>query len=143
MTLLIGSLVRLARVHDTHSPKIRGLLGRVGVVRGYVRKPVERYEVEFWDGAVVWVGTDYFDLFEVLPRCSDSQLSPTESRVLHHIAAGRTDQQIAVTLCRSITTINSHRDAVLRKLGARNRTEAAVRFLYGVGPGYTAEIAGE
>jgi len=42
MTPSIGSRVRISRVHTTHAPRIRALLGRTGIIRGYVRRPVDR-----------------------------------------------------------------------------------------------------
>jgi hypothetical protein len=73
MTIPIGGFVRLTRVHTTHAPLIRALLGRLGVVRAHALKPVERYAVEFrlraeagaptW-GPVVWVGPRYLERSE-------------------------------------------------------------------------------
>ena len=56
----LHSRVRIHRVHTTHAPRIRALLGRTGIVRGYVGRPLDRYEVEI-DGEVVWVGEAYLE----------------------------------------------------------------------------------
>jgi DNA-binding CsgD family transcriptional regulator len=52
-------------------------------------------------------------------------LSPREREVLDLLAQGRTDQQIADTLFISRRTASKHVSAILAKLEATNRTEAA------------------
>ena len=131
----LHSRVRLARVHTTHAPKVRALLGRTGIIRGYVGQPVDRYEVEI-GGEVAWVRGRYLEPVFTL--------TPAESRVLHHIAAGMTNGQIAARLHRSEITIKSHAKSIYRKLGLTGggqRVRAAVMYLYGVGAGYGVEIA--
>ena len=56
-------------------------------------------------------------------------LSPRELEVLEMAAHGLTNQQIAGNLSVSVHAVKFHLAAVYRKLGARNRTEAAVAFL--------------
>jgi len=68
-------------------------------------------------------------------------LTPAELVTLHYIAAGLTRPQIAARRGVSINTVKKHAAAVLRKMGARCKTQAAIMFLYGVGAGYTVEIA--
>jgi DNA-binding NarL/FixJ family response regulator len=55
-------------------------------------------------------------------------LTPREQQVLAMIAAGAHDREIALALIVAETTIKTHVQNVLRKLHARNRTDAAVRF---------------
>ena len=51
-------------------------------------------------------------------------LSPREQQILELLAAGDTDKVIAQKLGLSFWTVRTHVAALLRKLGARNRTEA-------------------
>ncbi|KKW68718.1 LuxR family transcriptional regulator [Lampropedia cohaerens] len=51
-------------------------------------------------------------------------LTPQQMRVLQLVAAGRLNKQIAHDLGTSEATVKAHMSAVLRKLGATNRTEA-------------------
>jgi DNA-binding NarL/FixJ family response regulator len=53
-------------------------------------------------------------------------LSPRETEVLAEIRLGRTNREIAEKLQVSTTTVNKHVQQVLRKLGVRNRAEAAI-----------------
>lgn len=53
-------------------------------------------------------------------------LSPREKEVLAEVRQARTNREIAVILGVSITTVNKHVHQILRKLGVRNRAEAAI-----------------
>ena len=53
-------------------------------------------------------------------------LSPRETQVLAQIRLGRTNREIAEQLQVSTTTVNKHVHQILRKLGVRNRAEAAI-----------------
>jgi DNA-binding CsgD family transcriptional regulator len=53
-------------------------------------------------------------------------LTPRELEVVKLVAAGATDEEIAASLFVSPRTIHSHLDNLLRKTGARNRTQLAV-----------------
>jgi len=55
-------------------------------------------------------------------------LSARERKILTEIAAGARDREIARTLFVAETTIKTHVRHILRKLGARNRTEAVARM---------------
>lgn len=52
-------------------------------------------------------------------------LSPREVDVLRLIAAGKSNQEIADTLCISLNTVATHVRNILAKTGSANRTEAA------------------
>jgi len=54
-------------------------------------------------------------------------LTPRESEVLHLIAEGLPNKQIAQKLSISEHTVKFHVNAILTKLGAQSRTEAVVR----------------
>jgi DNA-binding NarL/FixJ family response regulator len=66
------------------------------------------------------------------PELAPAQgLSTREREVLALLAQGATNAEIATRLVISATTVQSHVKHILRKLGARNRTEAAVRYARG------------
>jgi DNA-binding CsgD family transcriptional regulator len=52
-------------------------------------------------------------------------LSPREREVLHWLAEGKRDGEIAVILGIAPRTVTTHVERVLAKLGVRNRTAAA------------------
>lgn len=56
-------------------------------------------------------------------------LTPRESEVLRRAAVGHTNMQVAGELGISVHAVKFHLASVFRKLGVRNRTEAAVAFL--------------
>jgi LuxR family transcriptional regulator, maltose regulon positive regulatory protein len=57
----------------------------------------------------------------------DEPLSPQEQRVLSLLAAGRSNPEIAAQLVVSVNTVKAHLKNIYRKLGVRNRLEAARR----------------
>ena len=59
----------------------------------------------------------------------ETGLSLRESEVLAHVAAGRSNREIAELLCVSSETVKTHVRSVLRKLGVANRTEATWKAL--------------
>jgi DNA-binding CsgD family transcriptional regulator len=59
-------------------------------------------------------------------RYEGQSLTPRESEVLDLMAAGLTNAEIASTLFLAAPTVKVHVRSVLRKLGVRTRTEAAV-----------------
>jgi DNA-binding CsgD family transcriptional regulator len=63
--------------------------------------------------------------------CPADVLSRRELEVLGLIAEGAANSEIAARLFIADTTVQSHVQHILRKLHARNRTEAAARFLRG------------
>jgi DNA-binding NarL/FixJ family response regulator len=62
-------------------------------------------------------------LEEMLPEV----LSPREVEVLHLMAGGKTNHQIARELFVSVSTVKKHVHSVLTKLGASDRTQAIVK----------------
>lgn len=54
-------------------------------------------------------------------------LTPRELEILHLIAAGRTNPEIAETLVLAVGTVKKHTNTLFGKLGASNRTQAVVR----------------
>ena len=55
-------------------------------------------------------------------------LTTRELEVLHLLAEGLTDREIAGSLTVSPRTVETHVSSVLHKLGARNRAEAARQY---------------
>ena len=60
-------------------------------------------------------------------------LTATEKRVLGLVSQSQTNREIAACLGVSPATIKRHLENILRKLGARNRVEAAIYSLSMVG----------
>jgi len=61
------------------------------------------------------------------PQASrDSGLTPRESQVLSHVALGLSNDEIARSLEISVETVKEHVQNLLRKLNAKDRTQAAV-----------------
>jgi two-component system, NarL family, response regulator DevR len=58
-------------------------------------------------------------------------VSAREREVLRLLASGLTDREIAASLAISPRTVESHVSSLLRKLGVRNRAEAAERYRRG------------
>lgn len=58
----------------------------------------------------------------------DTALSIREKEILTWVAEGRTNIQIAAALGLSQFTVKNHVQRIIKKLGASNRTDAAVRF---------------
>lgn len=56
-----------------------------------------------------------------------STLTPREARVLHLLTAGMSNAEIAREMFLGLQTVKTHVGAVLQKLGARDRTQAALR----------------
>jgi DNA-binding CsgD family transcriptional regulator len=67
-------------------------------------------------------------------------LSKRELEVFELIVEGATNSEIADRLCIEESTVKSHVGRVLRKLGVRNRTEAAVSYAQ-VAPAGSAPLA--
>ncbi|MER7986154.1 response regulator transcription factor [Streptomyces noursei] len=55
------------------------------------------------------------------------QLSPRELDILQHVASGLSNPEVAASLNLSRHTVKQHTSAVYRKLGVRNRAQAASR----------------
>jgi DNA-binding NarL/FixJ family response regulator len=63
------------------------------------------------------------------PNPSLADLSPRELEVLSMIVDGSTNSEIAERLVIATSTVQSHVKRILHKLGVKNRTEAAVRYV--------------
>ena len=67
-----------------------------------------------------------------------AELSDRERQVLHQLAEGLTDREIADRLGISPRTVETHVGSILHKLGVRNRAQAARRYLESSGSGDAA-----
>ncbi|MEH2523512.1 MULTISPECIES: response regulator transcription factor [unclassified Bradyrhizobium] len=76
----------------------------------------------------------------VNPRMQMPQLTPRQKEILPMIAQGMSTKEIAVQLGIAEATTKSHTAALLRALGARNRTEAAFMAAKLVGSTVRAEV---
>ena len=70
---------------------------------------------------------------QTMVKPGDSLLSQREVEVLSHIAYGKTNKEIADTLCISVTTVVSHRKNIMDKLKLRNLSSLTI---YAVMHGY-------
>jgi DNA-binding NarL/FixJ family response regulator len=66
------------------------------------------------------------------------ELSDREQQVLHQLADGLTDREIATRLGISPRTVETHVGSILHKLGVKNRAQATRRFLESNGSGDAA-----
>lgn len=89
---------------------VTALRTMVGVRREPLRRMVRRMEPLLDGGAAA----------------ARAALSTREKEVLAEIRLGRTNREIATKLGVSTTTVNKHVHNVFRKLGVRNRAEAAI-----------------
>jgi len=64
----------------------------------------------------------------------DQMLSPREREVLGMLLDGSTTEHMAASLGVLPSTVHSHVQGLLRKLGARNRVEAVRKYLTATGP---------
>src|SRR5271165_430564 len=64
--------------------------------------------------------------FELAEHAADDSLSPAEIRVLRLIAQGEANKEIASHLSLSEETVKRHVSTILSKLGAKDRTHAAM-----------------
>ena len=60
------------------------------------------------------------------PRFDERKLSRKENAILTHLSLGDTNKTIARSLGIAETTVKTHVKAILRKIGVRNRTQAAL-----------------
>lgn len=63
---------------------------------------------------------------EIAEHATDDPLTPAELRVLRLIAEGKANKEIAAQLCVSEETVKGQVKNILSKLGARDRTHAAM-----------------
>jgi DNA-binding NarL/FixJ family response regulator len=52
-------------------------------------------------------------------RAGSTRLTPRQSEIIRLLADGKTNKEVAVALCISVKTAESHRASIMRKLGLR------------------------
>lgn len=82
---------------------------------------------------LVMAGGEYFPWIKrpearFTERPSVARLSKRQREVLGHLLDGKTNKQIAEALGISLATVKLHVQGILGEAGAKNRTEAVVRF---------------
>lgn len=60
------------------------------------------------------------------PDQKDVTLSPRQQQVLHYLALGLADKEIAATLQVTVSTVRHHKQALFKKLQVTNRSEAVI-----------------
>ncbi|MGI9422485.1 MAG: response regulator [Hyphomicrobiaceae bacterium] len=101
--------------------------------RGYILKGVGGDElkraVKSIHGGQLYVSPDLLAvLLTTSGRGGVADLTPMESKILERIANGQTNQEIGDALNLTQKTVKVYASKVFRKLGVRNRVEAAVLF---------------
>ena len=119
------------------SEVVRSGEGRdLGVIHyGDKNLPAADYRLKLFPISDDCVGT----MFEVVGRRrpaggagaeeTEYRLTKRERTILYYVAAGRANKQIATALGISPETVHKHVSSILRKMGARSRTEATVLAL--------------
>ncbi|NVO56690.1 response regulator transcription factor [Rhodobacteraceae bacterium B1Z28] len=100
---------------DASAQTLKRVIGEIAAGRRYV--PPEYSQVEETKSAKA-------DVYESSPELST--LTPQQVRILKLICVGKSNKQIAYELSLAEATVKAHITALLRRLGVRNRTQAAV-----------------
>jgi DNA-binding NarL/FixJ family response regulator len=77
-----------------------------------------------------------------VPVLEWNELTEREQAVIARVAAGMTNRQIAEDMQLGVWTVKQHVSSALAKLGARNRTQAAVMALDANDPFVRDVVAG-
>jgi DNA-binding NarL/FixJ family response regulator len=94
--------------------------------RGYVLKDAPGKDIVLAIDTVVAGGIYYSTAVArqlARPAAQDNQLTSREQEVLHHIANGESNKQIAKALDLSVRTVETHRLNIKRKLGIEGQAE--------------------
>lgn len=136
-------------VYSVQPARVYGPMCMAAGAEGYLRKDSSVTDVVRGLRAVVagtrWVGDGPWEPSQHRAGAGgDSALSAREIEVLQLLAQGMTSREIALVLCRSIKTIETHRHRLGRKLGARNAADLmrlAIRHCDGPTPGAVPALA--
>jgi DNA-binding CsgD family transcriptional regulator len=113
-------------------------LARLRTMRGAVEEHTQRigaladaFEDELWENMSVRGDAGRADGAQVACRPAGDiavELTPRERQVLHMLATGKTNAQIADRLFITEGTVKSHVKHIMEKLGASNRTDAVRKY---------------
>ena len=104
---------------ESSAEALNGAIGEIARGRRYVPK---EYRTRATDEAEI--DRENLRAFRANPQLA--RLTPQQTRILKLICAGKPNKQIAYELSLAETTVKAHITALLRRLGVRNRTQAAV-----------------
>ncbi|ABV92213.1 two component transcriptional regulator [Dinoroseobacter shibae DFL 12 = DSM 16493] len=100
---------------DTSTARLRDALAKIAAGGTFVPKDFRKAETEGVEGPAA-----EFDH----PKLAE--LTPQQQRIMRLICKGKPNKEIAYELSLAEATVKAHITALLRRLGARNRTEAVV-----------------
>lgn len=128
------SALELCHVFRERMPHVRVVLmsgeGRVSAAMGKLNGAVASLSKQMPRQVVTSALKTVADGAKVFPRDTGSpaiRLSPRELDILQHLATGLSNPEVAAALSLSRHTVKQHTSAVYRKLGVRNRAQAASR----------------
>jgi DNA-binding NarL/FixJ family response regulator len=119
VVLFSGALKR-AFVNDAVSRGARGYIPKTLPARSLV------HALRFVADGRVYLPMGYLDGEAPEPALPLGALTPQEGRVLRHLCGGMSNKEIARAMDLSEVTVKTHMRAVCQKLGAKNRTHAAM-----------------
>ena len=99
--------------------------------------------VEFHHARAVEINPKEGDAFSFSERSGDTQFSPRERSVLSLLQKGEPNKKIARDLGLTEATVKVHLKSILRKMGANNRTQAAVWALKYNGSHHSDDMHGK
>lgn len=100
---------------DTSASQLRVVLAKIADGHTYVPKDFRKAETENPEG-----------LAAEFEHPKLAELTPQQQRIMRLICKGKPNKEIAYELSLAEATVKAHITALLRRLGARNRTEAVV-----------------
>lgn len=124
--------LQLCRALKQRMPHVRAVVmsgeGRVSAAQAIQHGAVASFSKQMPTRAIAEVLQRAAEGGRVYPRDagpSDARLSGRELDILQQLAAGLSNREVAQSLCLSRHTVKQHASAVYRKLGAKNRAQAA------------------
>lgn len=128
------SALELCRLFRDRMPHVRVVLmsgeGRVSAAMGRLNGAVASLSKQMPLQVIASALQKVAEGTRIFPKDSGSaavRLSPRELDILQHLAAGLSNPEVADALSLSRHTVKQHTSAVYRKLGVRNRAQAASR----------------
>jgi two-component system response regulator NreC len=82
-----------------------------------------RGEVYLYPSLAKLLVKDYLGQTHPIPTSPENELTPRENEVLHHLANGSSNEEIARALVISSKTVERHRENIMRKLNLHSRSE--------------------